>query len=1375
MSPATLRLLRGATLLLLVGWVPPGVAPASALDDPEHRHALDELALRDGPKPYERMIGADGRYPSERTVLDDAATGATLWRLTHERRNDRHVYYDVPAWSLDGSRLLMMHGSGLVDRYWVLPADGSSLRPLAEGTGSDLPLDEISDEGFSGEVFWSWLFPDQLYSLRKGMVRQVAADTGSKVDLFDLAAATGLTPDGFRVQPPHPLDDRLLFSTRDTGRIFSLDLTSLELGEFPGDGRWAVADGLHRLRWTKDGTHGMFIGQNSVLEDGQAILAPVQYLAWMDGTLLDCVTEGFDQRGGHPDAFPGGDWLTGSHDGEIWRTDCPGGALDRQIYDAPTFHHASVTWDGRWLISDNSPASSGRPMPFLRGRSVEDSLTLVSLDGRAQTVLTYPYASYAQDENAHPAPVTSPDGTKVLFDSDLLERGEFLGDAAGNADVWMAVVRPPAPPRAVSAQPEAGGVRLSWSRPLHGEQSVYWNPGNLSLEISGYFVWRAQTSGGPFSLLFPDPIPATEWLDVTAQPGRSYFYVVQSAEPSGLVSLFSPEVHGRLDGGPPDRPFRLYAEVEHGSIGLPAVPQFEAGASGAWFVGTFAAEPDPAFPVEPLPGKIDLTLQAPAAGGAYLWLRALADGAGGAVRVVLDGATFGTVDVAPGPWSWVAAGGPIDVASGAHSVALRLLDPEVGVDQVLFTNDANLVPVGPGPVDSVAPAPPDSGEIVVVDETTRTVSWQPSTAPDFAHYNVYCGRDDGYPVDNRRLLLSPVEPVAWDWGIPAGLDTVYKVTVVDRQGNESEPLVLDPLVIGTGAAPVAVADALVVDEDQVLDLAAPGVLGNDIPADGQALEAILLSGPESGDLTLEADGSVVYVPAPDVHGTFTFRYKASDGRSDSAGVDVTLEVVSVNDAPVAMSDAYEGSEDTKIDIRQGSGLLANDSDVEGDLLVAELVSPPVFGSLTVEADGAFLYQPDPDFFGADSFTYLASDGVDVSPATRVDLTVAAVDDPPKALNDEYTVAEDQKLRVKAPGVLSNDEDVDPEGLTVEVASPPSSGRLQLRSDGAVVYLPNRDFVGTDSFSYRALDGLGGVDEAAVQILVTAVNDAPVAASDAYAATEDARLDVGFTSGVLANDSDVDGDYLTVAAVTLPAHGSLALDPRGSFTYTPDPDFAGSDLFTYEADDGLVKSAAATVTIAVAAVNDKPQVVDDAWSVDEDTPLSVAAPGVLGNDSDADGDPLQVSLVDAPTLGVLSLAADGSFLYEPFPNTNGSDTFTYQATDGQAVSQTARVAVTVVAVPDAPVALPDGWSVPAGGLLEVAHLDGVLANDSDADGESLSAVLVSDVGSGTLVLGPKGAVTYRPDPGFVGLDRFVYRASDGLLTSADVQVVLTVLP
>jgi VCBS repeat-containing protein len=191
------------------------------------------------------------------------------------------------------------------------------------------------------------------------------------------------------------------------------------------------------------------------------------------------------------------------------------------------------------------------------------------------------------------------------------------------------------------------------------------------------------------------------------------------------------------------------------------------------------------------------------------------------------------------------------------------------------------------------------------------------------------------------------------------------------------------------------------------------------------------------------------------------------------------------------------------------------------------------------------------------------------------------------------------------------------------------------------------------------------------------NTPPVAADDAYTVNEDTTLTV-LAPGVLANDSDLDQDLLWALLVAAPAHGSLTLNVDGSFTYRPNQNYNGPDSFTYKANDGHSDSNVATVSLTVSSVNDAPVAANDAYSVNQDTALTVVAPGVLGNDTDVENDPLSAHLVTSVAHGTLVLNADGSFQYTPSTGYTGSDSFVYKANDGSADSNLATVTITVKA-------------------------------------------------------------------------------------------------
>jgi VCBS repeat-containing protein len=568
--------------------------------------------------------------------------------------------------------------------------------------------------------------------------------------------------------------------------------------------------------------------------------------------------------------------------------------------------------------------------------------------------------------------------------------------------------------------------------------------------------------------------------------------------------------------------------------------------------------------------------------------------------------------------------------------------------------------------------------------------------------------------------------------------------------------------------PSSVNDEYTVIEDTTLNVVPPGVLGNDFDPDSDPLSAVLVDGPQHGTLTLNSDGSVSYTPEANFTGTDGFSYLASDGTGNSEVASVTINVTPMPDAPTAGDDSYSTDEGVALTI-DAPGVLANDADGDGDALTAQILGDPANGVVALNADGSFTYTPNDGFSGVDTFTYQAGDGVQFSPAATVTINVDATNDAPDAVDDALTVAEDGSLNLDiAGGVLANDTDPEGDALIATLVSGPANGTLTLNPDGSLQYAPNANFNGTDSFTYSASDGELS-DEATVTINVTPENDPPLAVADGYTTTEDTVLSIG-SSGVLSNDSDVDGDALTATLVSGPANGSVTLNPDGSFDYTPSADFSGTDSFTYSASDGTA-SAEATVTITVDPAADNPTANADAYSTGEDVPLAVGAEmGVLANDVDSMGGPLTAELVSGPEHGTLMLNSDGSFSYTPEANWNGSVTFTYKAigADGET---TGTATVTIQALNDAPVAANDEFNVVNDPVTPGAG--NVLTNDSDVDGDTMTAAMIQGPEHGEVTLNADGTFSYTPETGFVGDDTFTYQLNDGLANSNVATVTLHV--
>ena len=392
----------------------------------------------------------------------------------------------------------------------------------------------------------------------------------------------------------------------------------------------------------------------------------------------------------------------------------------------------------------------------------------------------------------------------------------------------------------------------------------------------------------------------------------------------------------------------------------------------------------------------------------------------------------------------------------------------------------------------------------------------------------------------------------------------------------------------------------------------------------------------------------------------------------------------------------------------------------------------------------------------------------------------ALDDPATA--GAYTLAEGGSLTADGVspnpvGVLANDT-TDPAGgtLTASLVAGTANGTLALADDGTFTYTPDAYFNGTDTFTYLANDGSLDSNVATATITVTPVDSSPVAVDDAYDAEVGMTLTVP-ALGVLANDVDVDGALMTATAVGTPS--GLILNADGSFEYTPAGAAGTVESFQYEACYPSTMCSTATVTITVTAANVAPIADDDAYGTDENVALNVGAPGVLGNDTDPNLDPLTAVQVTGPTNGSLTFNANGSFTYTPVANYYGSDSFTYKANDGVLDSNVATVTITVNLVNDPPFAANDFDSTTrnSGGVTF-----SVTANDADATGGIAVATVdlnplvagrqisVTASRGGTATVDDLGNVTFVPKRGFRGTDTFTYTVQDTLGAVSNVATV-----
>ncbi len=577
-----------------------------------------------------------------------------------------------------------------------------------------------------------------------------------------------------------------------------------------------------------------------------------------------------------------------------------------------------------------------------------------------------------------------------------------------------------------------------------------------------------------------------------------------------------------------------------------------------------------------------------------------------------------------------------------------------------------------------------------------------------------------------------------------GTDTVTYEIADGNGGTATAEVTVTVNAVNDG--PVAQDDAITTDEDTVVTI---DVLANDSDLDGDALSVTAASA-TNGSVTINADGTLDYTPNVNFNGTDTVTYEIADGNGGTATATVDVTVNAVNDGPVAQDDAISTDEDTSVTI----DVLANDSDLDGDTLSVTSASA-ANGSVTINADGTLDYTPNANFNGTDTVTYEIADGNGGTATAEVTVTVNAVNDGPVAQDDSVSTNEDESVTID---VLANDSDLDGDALSVTAASA-TNGSVTINADGTLEYTPNANFNGSDTISYEISDGNGGTATAEVTVTVNAVNDGPVAQDDAVETNEDTAV----TIDVLANDSDLDGDTLSVTSASA-ANGSVTINADGTLDYTPNANFNGTDTISYSISDGNGGTATAEVTVTVNAVNDGPVAQDDAVETNEDTAVTI---DVLANDSDLDGDSLTVSSATAAN-GVVTINADGTLDYTPNANFNGTDTISYEISDGNGGTATAEVTVTVNAVNDGPVAQDDAVSTDE----DMAVTIDVLANDSDLDGDSLT-VSSATAANGVVTINADGTLDYTPNANFNGTDTVTYEIADGNGGTATAEVTVTV--
>ncbi|BCB42218.1 hypothetical protein VagYM19_13450 [Vibrio alginolyticus] len=573
-------------------------------------------------------------------------------------------------------------------------------------------------------------------------------------------------------------------------------------------------------------------------------------------------------------------------------------------------------------------------------------------------------------------------------------------------------------------------------------------------------------------------------------------------------------------------------------------------------------------------------------------------------------------------------------------------------------------------------------------------------------------------------------------------------TYIVTSGGVSESTTVNVDVTPVNDAPVAKDDTAVTDEDTPVTI---DVLPNDTDVDGDTLSIQSASVPEAQGKVEIVDGKLVFTPAENFHGDAEITYTVTDGSlTDQAKVTVTVNAV--NDTPVvesSIADQTLAEDFTPYTIDLNTAFSDVDN-VDGEL------SFSVSGNSNIQVaivNGIATFTPTADWNGSETLTFTATDPSGESVSQTVNFTVAPMAD---IVADKATVVEDTAAIIK---VLDNDTfEGDDKVVSLDTSKGPANGAVSVNPDGTVTYVPDDNYVGKDTFTYVVTSG--GVSESTtVEVNVTPVNDAPVAKDDTATTQEDTAV----TIDVLPNDTDVDGDVLSIDSASVPKEQGTVEVVNGKLVFTPAENFNGDAEITYIVTDGQLTDEA-KVVVSVNPVNDAPT-VDNAIT-DQVLSEDFATYTIDLNDAFKDSDSV-LSFSVAGNSNVLVSIENGIATISPTADWNGSEILTFTATDpnGESVSQTVNFTV-------APVA--DIVADKATVVEDTPTIINVLGNDTfDGDDKVVSLDTSKGPANGTVSVNPDGSVTYTPNDNYHGTDSFTYIVtSGGVSESTTVNVDVT---
>lgn len=501
-----------------------------------------------------------------------------------------------------------------------------------------------------------------------------------------------------------------------------------------------------------------------------------------------------------------------------------------------------------------------------------------------------------------------------------------------------------------------------------------------------------------------------------------------------------------------------------------------------------------------------------------------------------------------------------------------------------------------------------------------------------------------------------------------------------------------------------------------------------------------------------------------------------DGSGESAFSNNILIPASEIITPSAKNDEFEIEQFNEL----RGNLLENDSDngLAPIKLLTEAVISPQHGALSLFENGDFIYTPNNNYFGFDSFRYRIVNPQGVIAEASVTIQIKQINSAPIALFNQFIVPANREFTNSENALLLNDIDFDGDDLSINTTpiKDVTNGTLVLLSTGAFTYEPDSDFTGEDSFTYQVEDGKGGVDTAEVTLIVTseALQPAHVSVNDVFSVDEDVILSID-APGILNNDLGDNLDSLTVSISKTTANGILELTGSGAFRYIPNENFFGTDYFVYELESNDGVNSSAFVLINISSINDTPLAQTDEVTVSQNQAIEI---NVLNNDFDIDNeiDTASIQIVDQASHGIASVnSSAGVITYKSNSDFRGQDYFTYVVNDiDGAQSNYATVYVNVTGPNKPPVANNDMAETQQSTPVEIHILDNDVDTDGSIDSSLVKIVTAPENGNASFSI-EQNSLLYTPNENFFGTDSLTYSITDNegaVSTPASVTITVT---